>query len=69
MDQDLFRILEYVGGDYAKLTDIGNGALFIPNTDKVVDLFECLKDCGTVSSYDLKGKDYRVNLKRKRKSH
>lgn len=69
VDQDLFRILEYVGGDYAKLTDIGNGALFIPNTDKVVDLFERLKDCGTVSSYDLKGKDYRVNLKRKRKSH
>ncbi len=69
VDQDLFRILEYVGGDYAKLTDIGNGALFIPNTDKVVDLFERLKDCGTVSSYDLKEKDYRVNLKRKRKSH
>lgn len=64
-DQELFRILEYVGGDYAKLTDIGRGPLFIPNTDKVVDLLERLKDYGSVSSYRLKGKDYRVNFKQK----
>lgn len=64
-DQELFRILEYVGGDYAKLTDIGRGPLSIPNTDKVVDLLERLKDYGSVSSYRLKGKDYKVNFKQK----
>lgn len=65
VDQVLFRILEYVGGNYAKLTNVGGSVLFIPNTDKVVDLLERLKVCGTVSTYKLEGEDYKVNLKRK----
>ena len=65
-DQELFRTLGCMGGDYAKLTDIGT-SLYIPNTEKVIDLLERLKECGTVSSYKLQGKEYRVNLKHKRK--
>ena len=64
-DQELFRTLECMGSDYAKLTDIGRGPLSIPNTDKVVDLLERLKDYGSVSTYRLKGKDYKVNFKQK----
>ena len=64
-DQELFRTLECMGSNYAKLTDIGRGPLSIPNTDKVVDLLERLKDYGSVSSYRLKGKDYKVNFKQK----
>ena len=66
LDQELFRTLECMGGDYAKLTDIGT-RLYIPNTEKVIDLLERLKKCGTVSSYEPQGKDCKVNLKRKRK--
>lgn len=65
VDQELFRTLEYMGGNYAKLTDTGTSRPFIPNTDKVIDLLERLKDCGTVSSYKLEGERYRVFLKRK----
>lgn len=62
---DLFAILQELGGDYSKLTAVGRTALHVANTPSDRALLECLKQHGTVSSYDADVSPIKVNRKHK----
>lgn len=62
---DLFAILQELGGDYSKLTAVGRTALHVANTPADRALLECLKQHGTVSSYDADVSPIKVNRKHK----
>ncbi|XCB30404.1 hypothetical protein RQN30_03045 [Arcanobacterium hippocoleae] len=63
--EDLFKIMNEMGGDYPKLTSLGRSAVHIPNTPADCALLESLKTRGIVSSYR-KNNSY-INVYRKRK--
>jgi len=66
---DLFAILQELGGDYSKLTAVGRSALHVANTPADRALLECLKQHGTVSSYDADVSPIKVNRKHKSSGH
>ncbi len=62
---DLFAILQALEGDYPRLTTVGRTALHIANTPADRALLECLKQHGTVSSYDTDVSPIKVNRRHK----
>ncbi len=63
---ELFPILQYLGGNYAKLTVIGHASPKFADTQSNQELFEKLKTLGTVASVNSEGEYLRVHMKRKR---
>lgn len=63
--EDLFAILQALGGDYSRLTTVGRTALHVANTPADRALLERLKRHGTVSSYDADVSSIKVNRKHK----
>lgn len=63
--EDLFAILQALGGDYSRLTTVGRTALHVANTPADRALLERLKRHGTVSSYDADVSSTKVNRKHK----
>jgi len=61
----LFTILQALGGDYSELTEVGRIKLRVPNTPADRALLERLKREGTVSTYDERKAVIEVNRKRK----
>jgi hypothetical protein len=50
--EQLFTILQALGGDYLKLTEVGRDKPQIPNTHANLALLQRLRQEGIVSSYD-----------------
>ncbi|WNI13320.1 hypothetical protein RIU96_02410 [Corynebacterium sp. Z-1] len=65
MRDDLFAILQKLPDDYPRLTTPGHKPLYIADTPADRALLECLKQHGTVSSYDPNTSPIKVNRKRK----
>lgn len=63
--ESLFRIMNEMGDDYPKLTDVGRSVVRIPNTPADCALLESLKARGIVSSYRKNNSDIIVNRKHK----
>jgi len=63
--EDLFTILDSMGGDYPKLTSVGRLKVEIPNTAADRSLLDILKTHGIVKSYVPKGAKIKVNRRRK----
>ncbi|WP_241494994.1 DNA-binding protein [Pseudomonas mediterranea] len=61
----LFTILQALGGDYPKLTEVGRSRLRVPDTLADRDLLERLQREKTVSSYDVNKGMIEVNRRRK----
>lgn len=61
----LFQILQSLGGDYPKLTTLGRDKPKIPNTSADRALLERLKQHGIVNSYDDHASPIKVNKKHK----
>ncbi len=61
----LFTILQLLGGDYPKLTEVGRSRLHVPDTLADRELLERLQRERTVSSYDVSKGVIEVNRKRK----
>lgn len=61
----LFAILQNLPDDYPLLTTVGHKPLYIADTPADRALLECLKQHGTVSSYDPDTSLIKVNMKRK----
>ena len=65
MRDDLFAILQKLPDDYPRLTTPGHKPLYIADTPADRALLACLKQHGTVSSYDPNTSPIKVNRKRK----
>ena len=61
----LFTILQLLGGDYPKLTEVGRSRLHVPDTLADRELLKRLQRERTVSSYDVSKGVIEVNRKRK----
>ncbi|AVZ32962.1 DNA-binding protein [Pseudomonas aeruginosa] len=61
----LFTILQLLGGDYPKLTEVGRSRLHVPDTLADRELLKRLQRERTVSSYDVSKGMIEVNRKRK----
>ena len=62
--QELFSILNGLGGVYASLTEVGRCVLRIPNTPSSRNLLDRLTTCGIVSTWTDDGNSLKVNRKR-----
>ncbi|HFU8545778.1 TPA: hypothetical protein ACH7I5_001819 [Escherichia coli] len=63
--EQLFSILKLLGGDYARLTEVGYDKPRIPNTPADLSLLERLKQDGIVGKYDENESLIKVNKKYK----
>ncbi|RKQ95743.1 hypothetical protein C7446_3258, partial [Kushneria sinocarnis] len=63
--EELFAILDSMGGDYSKLTTVGQHKVEIPDTTADRSLLDILKTHGIVKTYLVKGLKLKVNRRRK----
>lgn len=63
--EQLFGILESMGGEYAKLTSKGREHVHVPHTDADIALLNSLKNFNIVSSFKIEGSEIEVHRKRK----